>query len=184
MLLLALLDMPGAYYQALRIVVCGVAVWEIVRIQAAEMTQGRQTAWTVAFCALAVAFNPAWPLRMDREEWLWFNLAGAAVFGVAMWGKTANVKLREWREKEKGLSKFEKQEREARRVSDFFFTYSCFTTFFVLMTITASFLLWPALTKEARAILDGLSMIAAIAFLPTIGWWIACFRNRFFPSDD
>ena len=89
MLVMALFEMPDEYYKALRFVVAAAAIMEIIQIQRGLLTQGKKTAWTLTFAAIAIIFNPIMPLEMDREERAWFDVFGAVVFGAigVDWGR-------------------------------------------------------------------------------------------------
>jgi len=64
MLLLALAPWPYGYYQVLRLVVCGVAVY------VAFMAYTCQKMWTVwLFGFIAVLFNPLLPIYLSRHIW-------------------------------------------------------------------------------------------------------------------
>jgi hypothetical protein len=69
MLLLALFELPGEYYKALRFVVVAAAIMEIYQIQKSPLSQGKNTAWTLAIAGVAIIFNPLLPLEMERESW-------------------------------------------------------------------------------------------------------------------
>jgi len=81
MLFLALFEMPDEYYKALRFVVTAAAIMEIYQFQRGNLSQGKKTAWTLAFAAVAIVFNPLMPLEMDREAWAVFDVVGAGLFG-------------------------------------------------------------------------------------------------------
>jgi len=64
MLLLALAPWPYGYYQLLRLVVCGVAVY------VAFMAYACQKMWAVwLFGFIAVLFNPLLPIHLSRHIW-------------------------------------------------------------------------------------------------------------------
>jgi hypothetical protein len=64
MLLLALAPWPYGYYQLLRFVVCGVAVYVAV------MSYNWHKIWAVwLFGFIAVLFNPLIPIHLSRELW-------------------------------------------------------------------------------------------------------------------
>ncbi len=74
MLVLALADWPYGYYQLLRVVVCAVAVWGAVLTYGMEK-QG----WTWLLGALAVLFNPVFPIYLEREVWAFIDVATAVL---------------------------------------------------------------------------------------------------------
>ena len=64
MLFLALAPWPYGYYQLLRLVVCGVAVY------IALMSYNCRKVWaTYLFGFIAVLFNPLYPIHLSRELW-------------------------------------------------------------------------------------------------------------------
>lgn len=77
-LLLALADMPYGYYQFLRIFVSAVALYE-AGIWLSKVGNER-TFWTISFGITVIVFNPFLPLDLEREEWAWANVFGAALF--------------------------------------------------------------------------------------------------------
>ena len=66
------------FYALLRLTVCTVSVYWAV-----EMFKQRRVAWTWAFGANAVLFNPVFPIHMARSDWEVINLLDA-VF-LAAW---------------------------------------------------------------------------------------------------
>ena len=78
--LLALLDMPSEYYKVLRFVVVAACVAQIAGIVRSDSLETKRNVLVIAFGLLAVVFNPIMPLYLEREQWVWFNLAGVALF--------------------------------------------------------------------------------------------------------
>jgi len=74
MLLLALADWPYGYYQLLRIVVCAVAAWGAVLAYGME-----KPGWAWLLGALAVLFNPVFPIYLEREVWAFIDVATAVL---------------------------------------------------------------------------------------------------------
>lgn len=89
MLFLALFEMPDEYYKALRFVVTAAAIMEIYQLQKGNFSQGKKTAWTLAFAAVAIVFNPLMPLEMEREAWAVFDVVGAGIFAFQGFGLRA-----------------------------------------------------------------------------------------------
>ena len=81
--LLALADMPYAFYQFLRILVTAAAIREIY--SAWSLSENWRTFWTVVFGCVAVIFNPFIPLEMERESWVWFNVLTGCLFAFVFW---------------------------------------------------------------------------------------------------
>lgn len=71
-LLLALLKLPYAYYQFLRLLTCGLAAWAAV-----AFWRSGQRGWAGAWLVLAVVYNPAFPLYLGRGSWMIANAASA-----------------------------------------------------------------------------------------------------------
>ena len=64
MLLISLADLPYGYYQLLRFVICGVAVY------VAYTAYNWQKIWVVwLFGFVALLFNPLIPIYLSREIW-------------------------------------------------------------------------------------------------------------------
>ncbi|WP_411373273.1 DUF6804 family protein [Arthrobacter sp. MPF02] len=83
LLLVAILGAPYPFYEVVRWGVTAMAVW-------AAIVAGNQkrTAWTVAFSAAAVLFNPFIPVYLTREAWVPLDAAVLVLF------ISAGVKLR------------------------------------------------------------------------------------------
>jgi len=78
MLLGALARWPYGYYQLLRWVTCGVAVY------VAYTAYNWQKMWAVwLFGFVAVLFNPLIPIRLSREIWQPINVICALLFGAS-----------------------------------------------------------------------------------------------------
>jgi len=74
MLLLAVLSWPYAYYQLLRLVVCGVTAWG-----AANAARLDKASWQVVLAGLALLFNPILPVNLSRDAWVLIDVATAAI---------------------------------------------------------------------------------------------------------
>lgn len=81
---LALFDMPDEFYKILRFAVvaaCGYIIFEIQKSTGTDISKS----WTsIGFGLLAVVFNPILPLDMRKSDWVWFNSAGALIFGLVV----------------------------------------------------------------------------------------------------
>ena len=77
MLLLAILSIwPYAYYQLLRWVVCGVAVYN-----AYSAYNLQKENWVFMMGAIAILFNPISPIFLDKEMWIILDIvAGVIMF--------------------------------------------------------------------------------------------------------
>jgi hypothetical protein len=76
MLLLAMANMPSAYYKILRLVVF--AGGTIGAINAAIR---KQYLWTFLLAAPAIVFNPLVPIYLyDPQKWVPFDVGGVVVF--------------------------------------------------------------------------------------------------------
>jgi hypothetical protein len=78
MLLVAVAPLPYGYYQALRWVVCGIAIYIAV---SAYRWDRKWATWT--FSAVAVLFNPISPIYLSREVWLPIDVVGSLLFGFS-----------------------------------------------------------------------------------------------------
>jgi hypothetical protein len=79
MLLLALAPWPYGYYQLLRFVACGVAVYVVV------MAYNWHETWAIyLFGFIAVLFNPLIPIHLSRELWQLIDTICAFAFVVIM----------------------------------------------------------------------------------------------------
>lgn len=72
LLALALAPMPIGYYRLLRIAVCGLSVLSAVKT--------RSAAWRWIWAAVALVFNPLFPLYLGRD--LWRIVDGVAILVV------------------------------------------------------------------------------------------------------
>jgi hypothetical protein len=76
-LLGALGDWPYGYYQLLRWITCGAAVW------VAFLADDWENKWaTVVFVVVAVLFNPLLPIHLSRDLWQPIDLICAVLFVV------------------------------------------------------------------------------------------------------
>ena len=79
MLLIAIAPLPYGYYQFLRWVVCGVAVF----IAYSAYTWGK--IWAVwLFGIVAVLFNPIIPIHLTKEIWQPIDLVCALLFSLSL----------------------------------------------------------------------------------------------------
>jgi hypothetical protein len=77
--LLALLDMPEGFYVVLRFVVVAASIASIWLLQKSSHGNQFKTIMSLLLGILAVIFNPVMPLDLEREQWAFFNLAGAGL---------------------------------------------------------------------------------------------------------
>ena len=76
-LLGALGDWPYGYYQLLRWITCGAAIW------VAFLAYDWEKKWaTVVFAIVAVLFNPLLPIHLSRDLWQPIDLICAVLFVV------------------------------------------------------------------------------------------------------
>ena len=79
MLLGATVKLPYEYYQALRWIVCGIAIY------VAYKAYGWEAKWaTWLFGIIAVLFNPIVPVHLTREIWQPIDFACATLFGLSI----------------------------------------------------------------------------------------------------
>jgi hypothetical protein len=82
LLLIALLPLPYAYYQFMRWVICGCAVY------IAYQRHQKKEAWdkiVIIFTAVAVLYNPIGTIHLFKEAWMVLNILTVAVFGYGWW---------------------------------------------------------------------------------------------------
>ena len=79
MLLLALASWPYGYYQFMRIVVCGTAGYG-----AYLALQAEQHPWLWILGAVAILFNPVFPIHFDRSVWRILDIVTAVVLGMSV----------------------------------------------------------------------------------------------------
>ena len=73
----ALGDWPYGYYQLIRWITCGAAVWVAV------LAYGWEKNWaTVVFAIVAVLFNPLVPIHLSRDLWQPIDVICAVLFVV------------------------------------------------------------------------------------------------------
>ena len=77
---------PDRFYTLLRWICCAVFAYSAV-----TSFQIKRVVWLGIFAALAVLFNPIFPLPLDRSQWIvadWFSI-GAVVFAAFIFWKDA-----------------------------------------------------------------------------------------------
>lgn len=82
LLALALFPLPYGYYSFLRLGICSVGVWI-----AYEQWRHDDAAsgWVVALGAMALLYNPLFPISLTREIWSVLNLVAAALLVGHLW---------------------------------------------------------------------------------------------------
>ena len=80
-LAITLFPLPYGYYTLLRVVVCLAAIV----IAADSHDKPNAGAWPLAFIALAIIFNPIFPLHLGRTVWLPVDIAAALIFAGHLW---------------------------------------------------------------------------------------------------
>jgi hypothetical protein len=79
MLLLALAPLHYGYYQLLRLIVCGAALY------VSFASFNLQKMWVVwLFCFIAILFNPLIPIHLSREIWQSIDVICAIIFFMAI----------------------------------------------------------------------------------------------------
>lgn len=78
LLLIAVLNLPYGYYQFLRLVVSISS-----GILAFTFFEKESTGWVLGFGAIALLFNPMFPVYSDKETWIMIDLIVAGVFFVS-----------------------------------------------------------------------------------------------------
>lgn len=79
LLLLALADLPYGYYTILRLLVFAVGAYGAYLAYLA-----RQQGWTWTLGAIAVLFNPLFPIYLEREVWAPIDIGVAVVLLVSL----------------------------------------------------------------------------------------------------
>ena len=79
MLLWALFPNPYGYYRLLRVVVCGVSIY--LSLKAIE---AKRRGLLAVLLTIAVLFNPALPVYVDRETWEVLDILTAGILGLAV----------------------------------------------------------------------------------------------------
>jgi hypothetical protein len=93
---LALLDMPNEFYAVLRFVVVAASVAAIWLLQKSTHGDRFKTVMSLLLGILAIVFNPVMPLDLEREQWAFFNLAGAGLLlGILLSAKGGSYKRAE-----------------------------------------------------------------------------------------
>src|SRR5678815_3314170 len=72
LLVWALAKHPIGYYTILRLVTCTVCAYGVY-----VAIQRKQVGWAFAFGAIAMLFQPLFPLRMTRQTWVYVDVATA-----------------------------------------------------------------------------------------------------------
>lgn len=76
LLILAILTFwPYGYYIFLRWAVCGIAVYVAYQIY-----KNKLFGWLLTFAAIAIIFNPIFPVAMNKSSWVAVDLVCAIVF--------------------------------------------------------------------------------------------------------
>jgi hypothetical protein len=69
-LIMALFPMPYGYYQLLRVLIFLIAIF-----LASTSFKARRDVWVWGFAAMAIIYNPLFPLSLGREIWSVVNVA-------------------------------------------------------------------------------------------------------------
>ena len=87
-LIVGLGDMPYGYYTFLRCSVCGVAIYAALLAHASVRNEQVRIGTTIALAAIAVVYNPLFPLRLHRSDWALINgitIAALVVTLIMLW---------------------------------------------------------------------------------------------------
>ena len=79
LLLLGILNgWPYAYYIFLRWIICGTAIFNAVGFSKAKLI-----GWALVFGAIALLFNPIFPVYMNKSSWVGIDLISSFTFFLA-----------------------------------------------------------------------------------------------------
>jgi hypothetical protein len=81
MLISAMGSHPYGYYEALRWIVFGAALFVIWN--ALTSRRGRELLWAIVFVGVAVLFNPLVPITADRGFWTAWDVVCAGLFLIS-----------------------------------------------------------------------------------------------------
>lgn len=82
MLLIAMFALPYGYYTALRIVVCGAAAYLVYHLW---NERDEISLWIFVFFAIAILFNPVFPVHLTKSIWTPLNFGSAVCFALHWW---------------------------------------------------------------------------------------------------
>ncbi|WP_133163738.1 DUF6804 family protein [Cryobacterium zongtaii] len=84
-LLFSMLDQPGGYYSGMRALLLVLCALLGILVYRAE---GPSWPWLSGLIVVALAWNPFFPMRMTRQEWVPWDIAGVIFFILlAFWSK-------------------------------------------------------------------------------------------------
>jgi len=88
-LLIALADMPYYYYQLLRWIICGVAIYSAYLATQYVSTRrykfdGKDSGWTIIFIVIAILYNPISSIGLDRSMWAILDIVTAIIIWVSI----------------------------------------------------------------------------------------------------
>ena len=69
---------PYGFYTLLRLVICVVSLYV-----AYSFYKSKLTGWTFVFGAIAVLFNPLFPIYLDKSSWVGIDFISAILFFVS-----------------------------------------------------------------------------------------------------
>jgi len=78
MVLLAIFPWAYGFYQLLRIVICVFSA-----IVAYSFYKSKLSGWALAFVAIALVFNPFFPVYMAKASWIGIDIVVGIVFFIA-----------------------------------------------------------------------------------------------------
>jgi len=76
------------YYIFLRWFVCGVAIFNAI-----GFSKSKLTGWILVFGALALLFNPLFPVYLNKSSWVGIDLISAILFFLASGSIKERVKV-------------------------------------------------------------------------------------------
>lgn len=88
MLIIGIFPLPYGYFQLLRWIVCGIAVFIVYQAYTYKK------AWVaIIFCVIAILFNPIRTIHFEKNVWQWIDAICAAVFITSIFFLRKPIKM-------------------------------------------------------------------------------------------
>jgi hypothetical protein len=79
-ILLGVAKMPYGYYQFLRIYVCLLSLFLVIK----AFQKGNKNGFEYLYLGLAILFNPILPIYLSKGIWVVFDIAAVILLGVSL----------------------------------------------------------------------------------------------------